>query len=137
LKIYLTPRAYVSLPPSRVFVQNDFLTSVRVFEYPGHVFVSVTPEYWPALLGVLAIAFAIILLAALRRRNGTEVADTVTQILQYVASHPGCTQKDICNALGLEKYQVSRILSRLEKQGKVVRVRRGISKRVYLPEQLQ
>ncbi len=134
--VSLTPRAYVALPPADVSVRSAFLSSVHVSTYPGHVFVSISPLIWPLfLIGLLVIGAAIAW--SVRRKRVATPDSPESRIIAYVAEHPGCTQKDICNALGLEKYQVSRILARLEKQGRVVRVRRGISKRVYLSEQLQ
>ncbi|GEM_PF-3040505 len=120
------------------------LFPVYVSRVGGYTAVVVDARLWllPAILGVLILLVAGVLafLVLKKRRNsrlpvgyeGKEAA-----VLRYVAQHPGCTQKEVARALGLEKYQVSRILSRLEAEGTVVRVKKGISKRVFLPSPLK
>ncbi len=135
-RIDLSGDAYVSFPSADFVIHKAIFSSVQWKNYPGHSFLFISPEFLPLLLLVTLLGFVVF--AYFRRRgHAPKQLDTTSKILAYVAEHPGCTQKDICNALGLEKYQVSRILSRLEKDGKIIRVRRGISKRVYLPDQLQ
>ncbi len=106
------------------------------------VVVDARPWLLPLALGVLILAAAVALGVAIyvRRRQLPDThgySPPESEILRYIASHPGCTQKEIASALGLEKYQVSRILSRLEAEGAIVRIKKGISKRVFLPAQLR
>ncbi len=84
------------------------------------------------IIGIIAANIFIFI-----RSKEPKAEKTEQSILDYVAKNPGCSQKDICRATGLEKYQVSRILSRLEAEGKIIRIKRGITNRVFLPQQLQ
>ena len=132
-RVVMSPNAYIQLPEAEIVPRDVFLSNVKWKTIGGRVFLSITPITWPLLIIPMMLAGIIVFL--LRRKRVEK--DRCAAIIEYIAQHPGCTQKDICSALGLEKYQVSRILSRLEKEGKIIRVRRGISKRVYLPEQFQ
>ncbi len=130
--------ALVELPPSIVSVRSSFLSDVVQYRAGDAMIVSLRPDILPVslLIGVFGIALIIFVLYRIRSSD-RDYRGVDERVLAYVAKHPGCTQKDISIALGLEKYQVSRILSRMESRGQIIRIRRGISKRVYLPQQLQ
>ncbi|MDN5358727.1 MAG: MarR family [Candidatus Diapherotrites archaeon] len=137
LRFQTTSDVFVQLPPSFVVVENATLSDVSYYDVGNRTFIHASPNLFPVLAAAVLIILLLLVSFLWRNRHNGAGKDIDAEILSYVAEHPGCTQKDICNALGLEKYQVSRILSRLEKEGKIVRVRRGISKRVFLPKQLQ
>ncbi len=120
------------MPDANVYAGNVLLSDLRLRRVDGGVLVYTSPDFRIPL--ILAVAVLLLALFFLRRRKPATQEEGV---IEYVASHPGCTQKEISMALGLEKYQVTRILQRLEQRGVIVRVRQGISKRVYLREQLQ
>ncbi len=120
------------LPDANVYAGNVLLSDLRLRRVNGGVLVHTSPDLRiPLALAVIALLSALFFL---RKRKPATQEESV---IEYIASHPGCTQKEISKALGLEKYQVTRILQRLEQRGVIVRVRHGISKRVYLREQLQ
>ncbi|NPA76894.1 MAG: MarR family transcriptional regulator [Candidatus Diapherotrites archaeon] len=131
----------ISTPSASVSVDSSPLYRISWHSVGDRTIVTVTYGILPFVLaGVFVGVFLAVLYVFLHRRRSSsdaDVDDRDSSVVQYIASHPGCTQKEIATALGLQKYQVSRILSRLERDGVVVRVKRGISKRVYLREQLQ
>ena len=140
LRIIATPESIIEMPEAAVSRHSIVLSRVWSTTVANKTILSVEPDYF-AVLALVAIisGISVAIAFAVRRRAGKRIdGDNVEQsIIRYVASHPGASQKEIARALGLKKYQISRILSRMEEQGIVVRVRRGISKRIYLPEQLQ
>ena len=130
--------------PEANVLGGSFIFPIYVSRVGNYTAVVVDARPWllPVVLGVLILLVAAALAVfALKMRSDSELPvgyeGKEAAILRYVARNPGCTQKDIARALGLEKYQVSRILSRLEAEGAVVRVKKGISKRVFLPSQLR
>jgi hypothetical protein len=137
LRIEASPSVFAQFPRSVVEVRDSVLSSVSHYNVANRTFVSVSPDFTPFFVALILMALLALFLFLVKRNHNAKPNTLESAVLSYIAEHPGCTQKDISKALGLEKYQVSRILSRLEKEGKVVRIRRGISKRVYLSEQLQ
>ncbi|NPA87034.1 MAG: winged helix-turn-helix transcriptional regulator [Candidatus Diapherotrites archaeon] len=123
--------AAVSIPSTKVEVISHF-RPYELKEVDGKLIVAVDPPI-PLLL-LLFLPFVFFFFWRRRRR---ETMDEYSEIINYLSENPGSTQKQIARALGMPEYKVSRLLSRLEKEGVVVRVRRGMSKRVYLAEQLQ
>ena len=66
---------------------------------------------------------------------GSEPADdldaTRRRILEFIASHPGAHLRDICRALGLAMGDVQYHIRRLERDGRIHSVRRGLYKFFY------
>ena len=135
--ISATSAVTIAMPLSSVNAEDNPLAPVKISDFGSRTIVEVDSYYSAALpLLILALLLIIAYFWIFRYRKARP-ASKDEAVIEYIAKHPGCTQKEICNALGLEKYQVSRILARLEQRGIIVRVKRGISKRVYLKEQLQ
>ena len=132
-----TSSVTIAMPAATVDNESNPLVSVSVSDFGSRTILQVESHYATTIAILVATIFAAVLYLMISRRKKGAPTSHDEAVIEYVAKHPGCTQKEICNALGLEKYQVSRILSRLEQRGVIVRVKRGISKRVYLKEQLQ
>ena len=138
LRISTANPSFVEFPRAEIFESRAFLSDVRTYSVGERSFVTTSPAPFWTLLAIVAVVAGIAsMYIYLRGKRGRTASNRIDAIIHYVASNPGCTQKEIARALGLEKYQVSRLLARLEEEGRVVRVKRGISKRVYLKEQLQ
>ena len=126
------PTILISFPPGEIKVNGDPLaiysanSGVVAIEWPSVIYL---------LLGVGAL---LLFYAYLSRRlmYPRDLKDVEKSVYRYILEHPGCTQKEISQALQLEKYKVSRILKRLEENGYIWRKRFGVSKRVY-PQELQ
>jgi DNA-binding MarR family transcriptional regulator len=56
---------------------------------------------------------------------------TRRRILEFIASHPGAHLRDICRALGLAMGDVQYHIRRLERDGRIHSVRRGLYKFFY------
>lgn len=129
--------AILSFPDSDVSSARSFFYSISWRDIGSRTILEIKYSQLPIVLLMIIAVLVIFGLFFYVRRRRAVFGDYESSILDYIAKNPGCTQKDIAAALGLQKYQVSRILSRLEQRGIIIRVRRGISKRVYLKEQLQ
>ena len=89
---------------------------------------------WPLLplfLVVIIVLGVLFLLSKLVRGKRSSLPGLEGKVLAYVRTHPGCTQKEIARALGIEKYRVTRVMQKLESMGYVRRERRGKTKKVY------
>ncbi len=125
------PTIALKLPKGEVSVNSDPFASVSFNESAGILVVE-----WPGVPGLLMLlglgGLAILLWQRMKRRNIIDdLSEKERAVLNYIYDHPGCTQKEIGKALSLEKYQVTRILNKLERAGYIWRKRRGISKLVY------
>lgn len=60
-----------------------------------------------------------------------ELDATRRRILEFIASHPGAHLRDICRALGLAMGDVQYHIRRLERDGRIHSVRRGLYKFFY------
>ena len=131
----------LSFPPADVSISPSLFYSVGWKDLGRRTMVFIDKSTYfivgLSLLVLLVAGSAFLLRSSYWPKKRIDVHSNEGAVIDYIAVNPGCTQKDISKALGLEKYQVSRILSRLEQQGVVIRVKRGISKQIYLRKQLQ
>jgi len=126
---------YVKFPYALVHSDANPFVVIHSEQLSDVTFVHVYTNY--VLIIATIIVFLILLLVLMLKRRRKREEGPVDAVIEYIASHPGCTQKQISEALGMKKYQITRILKKLEQRGVIIRIRRGISKRVYLKEQLQ
>jgi DNA invertase Pin-like site-specific DNA recombinase len=64
---------------------------------------------------------------AVSRRPRRARGDVATLMVEYVAAHPGSTARAVADALGLKRSSVATRLTRLAKDGRLVKARRGYS----------
>ena len=63
--------------------------------------------------------------------NGGSLDATQRRILEFIVSHPGVYLREICRALGLAMGDVQYHLGRLERDGRIHSMRRGLYKFFY------
>jgi hypothetical protein len=60
-----------------------------------------------------------------RRRGRSPRGETVARVVEYIAANPGSTAGDVASALGLNRNTVATRMSKLGKQGGLVKASRG------------
>lgn len=116
------------------------ITSIGRFvtvENNGRLTIVTVYPFIPPLLVVLGIAILFLYAYVWKGRKHEKDRDLKSSIIELLTREPGLSQKKIAEKLNVGEYQVSRVLKELESEGVIVRIRKGVSKSVYLAEQLQ